>query len=146
MQSVSVSSGAKVEIGVAAFKDVMAFKSAAMRELSEAGVDLKGLRLDKDADISGLLSALLRVVSSDAVYEKLWPCLARSTYNGQKITEATFEDENARQDFYEVCGHFLKVNITPFLPKAASAWLASAAATFTAPPASASTTNPPSSL
>ncbi len=141
MKSVSVSSGAKVEIGVAGFQDVMAFKNAALRELGEAGISLKGLRVDKEQDISSLLSALLRVVSSDAVYGKLWPCLERSTYNGAKITQATFEDEKARQDYYEILVEFLKVNITPFLPKTASGWLAKVQATLTAIPASQSTTN-----
>lgn len=123
MKEFTASSGAKVKVGIASWDDVMTLKSAALREMARAGMNMKGLTLSKDMDITSLVSAFLMVASSPEVYAALWPCLERSLYNGKKITKGIFEDTAARQDYYEILKEFFVVNITPFLPKAASEWL-----------------------
>lgn len=132
MKEITVSSGARVKVGIAAWEDVMRLKNAALREMATAGVSMKGIKISRDMDISGFISAFLLVESSPEVYEALWPCLERSLYNGQKINKGIFEDAKARQDYYEIIKEFLVVNVTPFLPKAASAWLAEAKTMFAA--------------
>lgn len=119
MKEFTASSGASVQIGVAGWEATMRLKNAAFRELAKVGLDIKGMKLSKDMDISGLISAFLAVESSPEVYEALWPCLEKSLYNSKKITKNTFEPEEARQDYYEILLEFLKVNFTPFLPKVA---------------------------
>lgn len=108
-------SGAALVVNSAPFKDAMALKNAIARELSTSG-----MALDLKADISALSSVVLAVDSSDAVYKALLPCLIRCTYNGLKITEATFEDDKAREDYYEIIIECLKVNLSPFFKGLAS--------------------------
>lgn len=132
MKEFTASSGARVKIGVAGWDDTITLKNAALREMADAGLSIKGLKLSKDMDISTLVSAFLKVESSPAVYAALWPCLERSLYNGQKINKGIFENPEARQDYYEILKEFLVVNITPFLPKVASEWLEKAKTTFAA--------------
>lgn len=121
MKEFTASSGAKVAIGFSSWDDTMNLKNAALREFAKAGISLKGLT--KETDIGSLLSALLSVESSPEVYAALWPCLLKSTYNGHKITKGTFEDHNARQDYYEIIKEYLVVNVTPFLsPRVLEFW------------------------
>lgn len=118
MKKFTASSGASVQVGVAGFRDAIQLKNAMMREIANAGIELKDISITK-MDIGQVINAFLLVESSPSVYEALWPCLGRSLYNGQKITEATFEDEKSRQDYYEILKEFLMTNATLFLPKAA---------------------------
>ena len=65
--------------------------------------------------VGGFKSALgIKLLSSDLISAALWPCMARSLYNGQKILQATFEDEAAREDFLIVQGAVLEFNLRPF--------------------------------
>lgn len=105
-------SGAKVIINQAPFRDAMALKNAIVSELAKNKIDISSL--SADTDVGGLLSALMSVDASDVVYDKIMVCLSRCTYNGEKITEDTFEDVSARGDYYEVVIACLKENILPF--------------------------------
>lgn len=122
MGSLDVTSGAKVVINVADFKSSMALKNAIASELSRGQFSLGSL----DGDIEGflemdtsklepLLKGALLLDSSEKVNEALFKCLIRCTYNGAKITEETFEAEEARADYYEIVLECLKVNLMPFM-------------------------------
>lgn len=127
MSEFTSTSGAKVHVRVAPFKDSMALKNAITKELSTKGIDLSTLTFkdengkDKkigDIDTKELLSPIVNSVlaldSSDEVYRAVFKCLERCTYNGEKITENTFEDVEARGDYYEILLSCLKENIFPF--------------------------------
>jgi hypothetical protein len=103
-------SGAQVVINVADWADAKRLKKAIERELSESG-----LKIDLQADMSSLASALLRVDSSDAVDAALAPCLARCLRNGMKITDATFNDVEARKDYYEIVHKCIEENLRPLV-------------------------------
>ena len=109
MSEITTANGVSVVVNIAPFKDAMALKNAIAKELTATGI-----KLDLKADVSTLSSLALSVDSSDSVYKALFSCLARCTYGGQKIIEATFEDEKAREDYYEVVIECLKVNLSPF--------------------------------
>lgn len=113
MTEFTASSGAKVKVNPADFKDAMALKSAIAKELSKADFDLS-LKMDKDVNPADFAKMALAVDSSPVVYDCLFKCLARCTYDGQKITEATFEDVSAREDYYEIVLACLKENLSPF--------------------------------
>ena len=119
MSEIVVSSGATVKINPAPWGDTMALKAAIGKEL--AGSDLKAFKMDmsvklteQDFNLADLAQVALSIDSSPAVYKALFACLGRCTYNGQRITEQTFEDENARQDYYEIVIECLRVNLSPF--------------------------------
>lgn len=121
MNEFNTSSGAKVVIGVAPYEDVMELKSCIFDELRQTplGFDLEGLEKLKDKDTSEIdldkfFKAALALAGSRSIRKALMTCLIKSTYNGQKITPATFEDEKAREDYYEICFYCLKVNLSPF--------------------------------
>lgn len=107
-------SGAKVRINPADFRDAMALKSAIAKEISKSDFDLSAGSLTDKIDIADFAKIALAVDSSDAVYDCVFKCLVRCTYDGQKITEATFEDVNSRQDYYEIVIACLKENLLPF--------------------------------
>lgn len=115
MTELKTQGGAAVVITAAPFRDAMALKNAIAKELAASGV-----AFDLKAPLSSLSSVVLAVDSSDAVYKALLPCLIRCTYNGQKIVEATFEAEAAREDYYEVVIECLKANLSPFFKGLAS--------------------------
>ena len=100
MAEFTAPSGAKVVINAAPFQDVMKLKRAMERESALIGGGLN-------------LQTLLIVDGSDSVDALLWPCLARSLYNDEKITPSTFDAIDRRQDYYEVVAVFLKENIAP---------------------------------
>lgn len=117
MSEFKAPSGAKFKINPANFKDAMALKSAIAKEISSANVSFdidlsKGANQDIDAmDFAKLVAV---VDASDRVNECLFKCLIRCTYNGEKITHATFEPVEAREDYYEIVFACLKENIAPF--------------------------------
>lgn len=105
-------SGVKVRINPADFEDAMDLQSVILSEASKAEFSLKGL--DSEIELSGFIKAAMSVAASKDVREILFKCLVRCTYDGQKITKATFDDVNARKDYYEVVMACLKENLTPF--------------------------------
>lgn len=112
----TTASGARVKMAIAPFQDGMALKNAILSEVARTGIDidLKDMNLKADIDVSKLMRIWATVDSSQAVNDCLMRCLARCTYNGERVTLATFEDEKAREDYYEVVLEGLKVNLSPF--------------------------------
>lgn len=108
--------GADVNIRIAPFADAMALKSAITRELSKTGIDLEGISAESDVleFVDPVVKAVLALDSSPDVYAALFSCLKRCTYNGEKITEQTFEKAEARKDYYEIVFACIKENLLPF--------------------------------
>lgn len=107
---VKTQSGATVHLPVAPWRDAVALKNAIHREFSASS-----LKIDLGADIGTVAKIILMADSSDEIYQAVLKCLNRGTYNNIKITEATFEPEGARQDWYDVLEACLKVNYFPFV-------------------------------
>lgn len=112
-------SGADIIIRVAPFKDAMALKNTIGAELARNGINLPDLDFGENgSDVKDVLPAILNAVltldSSPKVNEAIFSCLARCTYNGEKISEDTFEEVEARGDYYEVVVSCLKENLAPF--------------------------------
>lgn len=111
-------SGAKIVITEADWPDAKRLKMAIQNELAHTGVSLS-----LDADVSGLVSAFMRVDSAKAVDDALWPCLARCTRNGDKINESMFNtDLKAREDYYEIVIACVKANLLPLFASLYSWW------------------------
>lgn len=112
--------GVKVKVNPADFEDAMDLQAAIMDRISTAKFslnlgDFKDEKEDVDIDIADFIRMGMSVASSKEVREILFKCLARCTYDGQKITRNTFEDTEARKDFYEVSFACLKENVGHFI-------------------------------
>lgn len=103
-------SGAKIVINVADWQDAKRLKKAIQKELAASGVSI-----DLKADISRLIAAVVSVDASDAVDAAFVPCLARCLRDGQKITDATFNDVKAREDYYEIIYRCAEANLAPLV-------------------------------
>jgi len=110
MTEIKTTSGASVVINIAPWEDAKRLKKAIERELANAGI-----KLNMQSDVSELLSALLRVDSSDDVDAALWPCLARCTRNGSKIIPGMFDDSEARMDYYDIVSACIQENLRPLV-------------------------------
>ena len=92
----------KVVINAASFKDAQTLKTAIW-----------------NAD--GKDNYTISIVDTDpAVFDALWPCLLQCTYGGHKITQKTFESEEAREDYYPVLNACVVENLRPFMKGLAS--------------------------
>jgi hypothetical protein len=109
MPTITVPSGAKVVINLAPWKDAKNLKKALEREAAAAGnVPMNFM------ETSALLT-LLKIDGSDAVDAALWPCLVRCTRNDVKIVEETFDEAEARKDYYDIIQACVKENLGPLV-------------------------------
>jgi hypothetical protein len=120
MAEIKGNNGATINIKVAPFKDVMALKNAIVKELASIGLnldslDLKNFNVHSDINIDAIIKPLASIDSSELFYNAIMKCLVKCTYNGHKITEELFEEEEAREDYYLIIIEALKVNLSPFL-------------------------------
>lgn len=106
METFTAPSGMEVMIAPAPWAQAKLLKMAIQKEL-------RGEALVFNQDLTLILTSLLHIDSSAEVDRCLWPCLARCTRNGEKITEATFNDADARQDYYKIAGECIRVNFRP---------------------------------
>ncbi len=111
-------SGVKAKINAAPFVDAMALQQVVLRESARSGLtdDLKGKALDdiKGVDIATFLPAIMQMLGSPEILAAIMRCLERCTYAGERITATTFDDEEARGDFYQVAMECVKTNLAPF--------------------------------
>ena len=110
MSEFTTKSGAAVVVTIAPWQNAKTLKQAIQSEAAAAGI-----KINLDADVSTFVSAILKVDSSPVVDAALWPCLARCTYNGAKITEALFDSAESRADYYEVVIACVKENLGPLV-------------------------------
>lgn len=99
---------AKVILNAAPLEDAFRLKAALQKALLSQNINLQELT---DGD---LFKVMLALDSSPEVYNCMFDCLKKSSYNGIKITRETFEPEETRGDLYEVFFYCLKVNVYPF--------------------------------
>ncbi len=116
---------AKIQINPAPFKDAIALKNSIEREIKLGGINtdtFKGKTIEETLrmDLAPFINILAAIDSSSEVNAAIMTCLERCTYNGEKITENTFNDVKAWEDYYPIVIDCLKVNLTPFLKGLAS--------------------------
>lgn len=103
--------GAKVNIGVCSFESAYKLKSVIEKELLKSNIDILALDFE---DISSILNVLMILDSSSEVFEAMFECLKKSSYNGIGIKKETFDTPEKWGDLYEVFFYCLKVNVFPF--------------------------------
>jgi hypothetical protein len=102
-------SGAELRITLAPFSDAKALYQAFLEEV-------KTLKWEATTEIdTNFIKDIFCVGLASKKFEgALWKCMERALYNNLKITDQTFEPEEARQDYVPVCFEVAKENITPF--------------------------------
>lgn len=120
----TLDSGNILEVTLAPFEIGHRLLKSVTKELESVkiGLGIKGKNLQdlfemdiNDEAINTIKNIITRLISSDIVEESLWACMERATYNNQKISRDTFENEKAREDFLVVAKEVLWFNLTPFL-------------------------------
>lgn len=114
-------SGATHHVSSASFAEAMALVKELLKTLK--GVKIEGNIMD--TDVTAMKDVLVNAASSDDVQLAAMKCLARSTYNGTKVTPELFDDpkvgDDARKDYYALCQNVIEVNALPFFGPALSA-------------------------
>lgn len=106
---ITLESGAVLYISLAPFSLGHKLFKVVSKEMSQ---------MSAGENLDGKLGLIL--LASEQVEEALWPCLARATYNGNKISPETFENFSSRKDFIQVAKEVLSFNLNPFFPSLGS--------------------------
>ena len=89
-----------------------------------------------DEALNTIKDAFMTVLSSQEIEDVLWECMARVTYNDQKVTIKLFDDEAIQEDFFEVFKEVAMYNLIPFGKSLASLFPDALVKRFTNTPAS----------
>jgi len=103
-------SGAELEITLSPFKISKKLYQTILKAM-------KGLEIDPgmEVDVSFIKDMMCELLSNEEVELALDECMKRVKYNGHRISEDTFEDEKARQDYILVCKEVALRNVLPFM-------------------------------
>jgi hypothetical protein len=108
-EKIKLQSGAELAITLAPFEDSKNLYQALLSELKVLKVEY-----NTEIDVNFFKDIFCVGFSSKAVEAALWKCMSRVTYNDLKVTKDTFEVEEARQDYFDVCFEVARANIAPF--------------------------------
>lgn len=126
-------SGATLDVSIADVRTGFRLFSKVVSEFKKNGVNIeiyfdpkKGFDVNKMLEDKGnrnfLFEGFLDVVTSESLLELILDCAKSAVYEKggekQRVTMATFENEENRADFFEVMKLILLKNIKPFFPKA----------------------------
>jgi hypothetical protein len=109
--------GIKVVINEADFTTSMMLRGAVLKSIKNSDINISAIdleQLNQEAITKLIIEAALSIDCDDKVTDALFKCLARCTYNGEKIIRDTFEPVEAREDYYEIVINCLKENLLPF--------------------------------
>ncbi len=103
-------SGSKLEITLASFQEANALQKIVAKELIK-------MKLDSNLEFNfNFFKDLICIaLASDEFERALKPCIKRCLYREARITEFTFEEYEARQDYNMLCFEVAKENLLPFV-------------------------------
>ena len=125
MQEITLKSGNVLKLSPAPFIDAIRLTNIVAKAFSQRGLDFK---IDRDTEVDfwvlfnknpdAFIKGFADIVFEEFVMNLVFKCAERCVYvkNGVsvKITQDTFESEDAREDFYEVMYNIAMCNIKPF--------------------------------
>ena len=115
MEFTTKENNVKVVINTASLTDAFLLKSSIQKAFSNNNIDPQ-----QEIASGNILPLIMAMDGSLEVFDGIFNCLSKSTYDGKRITKEIFEDEQARADLYEVFYYCLKVNIYPFFKSLSS--------------------------
>lgn len=119
-------SGKKIVINAAPAEQAFALKNAIHSKLKIPKLNTafikagEGSFMDKLKDmdsgdiVNSLAHTLLEIDSDEKVNVALIACFNSCTYDSERITQRTFDNVSAREDYYLVARECLKANLLPF--------------------------------
>ena len=110
-KEITFDNGDEAVINIASFSACMGLKNAIAKALLKQDIKLSDLDISK---LDSLIGAILSVDSDEVVNKAIFNCLSKSTYNKERIQESIFEDQKARENYYEILIECLKINLNPF--------------------------------
>ena len=115
--TITLQSGAKIEITMLSVEAGFKLSQSVLGEMKD--VDISGFNLNDimSSDLTPLKNIVCHFIASDQMLSDLRPALDRALYNGQKISNDTFESLESRSDYIIVLWEVLKYNLMPFLPR-----------------------------
>lgn len=109
-KEITLPSGTIAVVNAAPFSEAYKLWQACAQELAQLKISTQ-----TEINVDFIKNIYCIATSSEKIEAALRPCLRRCLYAGEKITEASFEKEDARQDFFPMMEEVLKSNILPFL-------------------------------
>ena len=125
MEEITLKSGNVLKVNVAPFIDAIRLTNIVAKAFSQRGLDFK---IDRDTELKfetlfnknpdAFVKGLADIVFEEFVMNVVFKCAERCIYVKRgvslKINPDTFEDEEAREDFYEIMYKIAYANIKPF--------------------------------
>lgn len=110
MNEIDLESGKKLRLSLASFSLGKELYQSFSEELLKLDV-----KFDDEMDINFLKNLILTFLSSKKIENCLWRCAEKCLYENMKVTQDLFENEEARQDYFEIMFHVAKRNLDPFV-------------------------------
>jgi hypothetical protein len=108
--TVTLKSGRELKISLPSFVEAKVLYQAILKELKAVDV-----AQDHQSEFNIIKELMCTLLASEEIEEKLWPCMKRCTYNKHRILGPdTFEKEDAREDYLEICVEVALASVSPF--------------------------------
>lgn len=119
MTKFTCENGAEVEIKLASWGETTQLKDSIEQALIKKGFSIGDIKIESlEVEAMGqLLQAIMMVDSDPEVRNSIFKCLARCLYNGERITQDTFEPLEARENYYEIVIACIKENLSPLVKR-----------------------------
>ena len=125
MKKIDLPSGSSLEIYLLPFEEAAFLFRMFSKEMGDLNITIKDfafLGSSKNIDeiefgfqeFINLKGPLCSLLSNEKLINAGRSCLSKCIYNNLKITNTTFESEEARGDFYPCIFYAIKENVSPF--------------------------------
>lgn len=119
MLKFQLKSGKKITVDYASIETALTLLRTVLTECKKAGLDIK---ISEGMQVIDLIqnntSALLGILSSEAVLEATKECCTKALYDDKRFSMDEFEKPENRQDFIGAMIIVAIENLTPFFPQA----------------------------
>lgn len=102
-----------IKINIASFEAGNELKRSVLAVVQRSGFKLEDLVSDNNLDKA--LNLALLVDGDKDVYNALWDCLIKCTYKGEKITKASFDLPEMREQYFPIIAKCIETNLSPFI-------------------------------
>lgn len=109
-KEIILKTGNKLTFQYAQFEVQMVLLNVATEEIKKVDINAT----DSNALSSSLIKLVTIAMASNEMNSIFWRCANTCLYNGERITQKTFESIDARKDYLEIKYHIFKENLSIF--------------------------------
>lgn len=110
MKKVTLPSGKELEIHIPSFQEAHRLQKAIAKEAKSLKIDAS-----MELDANFFKDLVCSAIASDEITDSLNACLKRCLYDGKRIDKDTFEDEDARGDYFMIYYEVIQEALRPFV-------------------------------